>query len=111
VPFIASLSEPLPEDVVGPPGEARAARANISRLAVWTLLHHTRRHPAVTAALAQAAGALAPFIAEADARGGAQAPYDATRLRHRLEVLPALLHLSARAALDNHAGAASEQPA
>ena len=35
-------------------------------------------------------------------RGSAAAPpYDAATLRQRMEVLPALLHLAARAALDN----------
>lgn len=65
---------------------------------------------AVTRALAESVRALASRFAEPSARGGAGGEAgsegDATSaqaqaLRHRMEVLPALLHLAARAALDN----------
>lgn len=52
--------------------------------------------------LAEASRELAPFIAEPGVRGSSVAPpYDRATLRKRLEVFPALLHLAARAALDN----------
>jgi hypothetical protein len=61
VQYVLSLEAPLPEALamggggggggggVGPARShadaLRAVRANVSRVAVWTLLHHTRRHP------------------------------------------------------------------
>lgn len=57
----------------------------------------------VTEVLADACRSLAPFLAEASARGTPAVPFDTATLRHRLEVIPALLHLATRAALDNAA--------
>lgn len=52
VPYIVNLESPLPEALVGTGTDSdshevamRGVRAQVSRIAVWTLLHHTRRHP------------------------------------------------------------------
>jgi hypothetical protein len=52
IPYVISLDQPLPPGATGgeegkrdAAGDATAARAAVSRVAVWTLLHHTRRHP------------------------------------------------------------------
>jgi hypothetical protein len=55
VRYMLSLDTPLPEALVGPPAggpggrtaddEMRSVRAQVSRVAVCSLLHHTRRHP------------------------------------------------------------------
>jgi hypothetical protein len=83
----------------------RAVRATVARAAVWSLLHHSRRHARVTAAVAEACGALAWHVAEPAAREprDADAPWadlDGDAARDMLEVVPALLHLISRAAID-----------
>ena len=56
----------------------------------------------MTELLADGSRDLAPFIAEASVRDTSAAlPFDRATLRQRMEVIPALLHLAARAALDN----------
>jgi len=108
VGFPAPLPAPLELREGAPPGEALAAiRASVARAALWLLLHHSRRHAAVTRAVADACAALGAVVAEPDAAAAAaagaapapgNAPDDAMR---RLKVLPALLHLIATTRLNN----------
>jgi len=88
---------------------ARSARAHVARAAAWSLLAHARRHPRVTEALAGECARLAHFAAEPaarDAGGAARSGLTEAGARARLEVLPAPLHLVARARLDADEGAA-----
>jgi len=123
VAYLVAIEKPLPEglafrsDAAAAGGAAgaggvgdderalRSVRATVARAAVWSLLHHSRRHARVTAAVAEACGALAWHVAEP----GAREPRDAAEpwsdlsaddARAALEVWPALLHLVARGALD-----------
>jgi hypothetical protein len=107
VSYLASLDVPLPADLraKGTTTEesARSVRAQTSRIAIWSVLHHARRHPEVTATVVEECGRLAQFAADASARDPAAVSRsgldDAAALK-RLEVLPALLHLIARTAID-----------
>jgi hypothetical protein len=116
VELVANLAAPLPPALQlregAPPGEALAAiRANVARLALWLLLHHSRRHPAVVAAVARACGALGGAVAEPDAAsaaaraaGAPPPPLSAVAADDALrgvKVLPALLHLIATSRLNN----------
>jgi hypothetical protein len=120
VELVVNIATPLPAPLAlregdAPTGEVLAAiRANVARLALWLLLHHSRRHPAVTAAVAEACAGLGGAVAEPDAAaaaaaraGGAAAaaaaaaPEAAADAARRLKVLPALLHLIATTRLNN----------
>lgn len=83
---------------------ARSVRAQVSRVAMWSLLSHSRRHPIVTEVLAEECGRLSHFLAEPSARDAAAVTatgLDEATAKKRIEVLPALLHLFARTRLDS----------
>ena len=80
----------------------RAIQVAVARAAQWGLLMHSRRHPAVVRAVAEACRGLAPYLAEPSARGaeGELQLLTEAQVRERLEVWPPLLHLMARGRLD-----------
>ena len=105
--YLIDLEKPLPGDftlTAGQGAEAtlRAIQAAVARAAQWGLLMHSRRHPAVVRAVAEACRGLAPYLAEPSARGaeGELQLLTEEQVRHRLEVWPPLLHLMARGRLD-----------
>lgn len=119
--YLVDLEKPLPPAFTLKEGDTPAQslkciQAAVARAALWSLLMHSRRHPAVTRAIARACGDLAPFVAEPSARGGwsgeggGSSPATATtgalpalteeEVRDRMEVWPPLLHLCARGRLD-----------
>ena len=123
VEFLADIARPLPAaltaDAADEPGQRRAARAQVSRAACWSLLHNARRHERVTAALCDAVADLAPHMVDrsdetaGEAGGGAAAagagaadadagaPLTTAELHQRLEVFPPLLHLLGRMVVDS----------
>jgi hypothetical protein len=105
--YLIDLEKRMPEHLhfshgKSPPDTLRAIRAAVARAAQWSLLMHSRRHPAVVRAVAKACSDLAPYLAEPSARGaeGTLPPLTEQELRDRLEVWPPLLHLMARGRLD-----------
>lgn len=109
VVYLVNIERPLPGDLAFSAdlkGDAatRAIRAAVGRAAIWSLVHHSRRHPRVVATLAEACGALADSIAAPSAREGIPskewAGLSSADRRAALEVWPPLLHLIARGALD-----------
>jgi hypothetical protein len=110
VSYFISIERPLPaglnftQTMKGDEAH-KAIRATLARAAVWTLLHHSRRHSRVTEAVAEACGAVGRFAAAPDAREHLDnsepwANLTENEARAGLEVWPALLHLIARSALD-----------
>ena len=110
VSYLIAIDKPLPDGLtlVGEmEGDValRAIRATIARAALWTLLHHSRRHARVTDAVAEACAAAGHFAAAPDAReslklGAPWAELTEEDARAGLAVWPALLHLIACSALE-----------
>jgi hypothetical protein len=112
VSYLIAIDRPLPEGLafegggkMEGDGALRAIRATLARAALWTLLHHSRRHARVTDAVAEACGAAGHFAAAPDAREVVKADAPWAQLteeeaRDGLAVWPALLHLIACSALE-----------
>lgn len=110
VSYLIAIDRPLPEGLAFEgkmEGDAalRAIRATLARAALWTLLHHSRRHARVTDAVAEACAAAGHFAAAPDAREVVKpdAPWahlTEEEARDGLAVWPALLHLIACSALE-----------
>jgi hypothetical protein len=109
VGLLLDLRAPMPPALAGPgdspEATARAVRAQTARVAIWSLIHHTRRHTAVTKTLAAEVSDLAPWLVDTDAHGSAAAAEPSAAVAgaalRRLDVFPAVLHLAARSRLDS----------
>ena len=105
--FIVDIEKPLPEQFtlkkgLSPEQALTCIQANVARAALWSLLMHSRRHPAVTRAVAAACGSIAPYVAEPSARGneGSFPTLSEEDVLARVETWPPLLHLISRGRMD-----------
>lgn len=110
--YIISVASPLPEelDPEGPnalgstEGYLRALRAHAGRMAMWTLLHHSRSHPKVVEALLDKCGDLTQWIVEPRVRDQDAIAFSGiisnAEAEKRISIWPMLLHIISRGRLD-----------
>lgn len=108
VNYIANIETPLPENLRNKSTDindiVRNVRAQVSRVALWSLLHHSRRHTLVTSNIIDECTRLIPYLTDADIRNPellAASGLTEKEAQKRLEVFPPLVHLLARTRLDN----------
>jgi hypothetical protein len=103
IQYLLQLDIALPSDLVQKSEDQSVAirntKAHISRVALWSLLMHARKHEGVVEMLSDEIKKLSPFFVDSPSLD--ESPVSIERLTARAEVYPSLLHLIARAKLDS----------
>jgi hypothetical protein len=100
IEYIVNLQKPIPASIKER-SSATSVRAQVSRIALWSLMHHMQRHTEVTTALADEIAALAPYMLDAEHREPLGADLSRGSVQARMTLFPSLLHLASRFRMDN----------